>query len=63
MNDLPRLIGLMLLAQPEPELPFEADDEDLPEIPGWRSIYAQQVCESDPQLCAPCDCTSHLSQL
>ena len=55
MIDISHLIGLLLLAQPVSDpLPFELDEEDLlPEIPDWPSIYREQVCESDPQLCAP----------
>lgn len=65
MHDLSHLIGLLLLAAPgTSELPFEADEEDLlPDIPPWPSIYAQQVAESDPHLCAPVRQFAHLSHL
>lgn len=65
MIDISHLIGLLLLAQPVSDpLPFELDEEDLlPEIPDWPSIYREQVCESDPQLCAPLCCPADLSHM
>lgn len=60
MHDISHFIGLLLLAAPPEPLPFEPDEEELL-LPDWwpdaviPSIYAQQVCESDPQLCCRCD--------
>ena len=64
MIDISHLIGLLLLAQPVSDpLPFELDEEDLlPEIPDWH-ICREQVCESDPQLCAPVCCPADLSHM